>query len=156
MKVIREADGAGLTGSLDTYVWGWSAALRAGNEIIYLLEWLPNPVRFDVTDDTGNRLAPSQLRAWALVNGLWSDRGTFPIAGRPELVDVPKTGSLGTGDFYPVKSLRLEDRDADGLQEVAIELASGDVVWVGWCSASGSWVTKAVGATGLCMTGAGG
>jgi hypothetical protein len=149
MKVIREADGAGLTGSLDTYVWGWSAALREGNEIIYLLEWLPNPVRFDIADDSGNRLAPSQLRAWALVNGLWSDRGTFPIAGRPVLVDVPKTGSLGTGDFYPVKSLWLEDADADDFQDVAIATASG-VVWVGWsCTlwvggscASGSWDAK--------------
>lgn len=142
MKVVRESDGALLTGSADTYVWGWSSSLHPSAETLYLVEALPNPVRFDVKDDGGNRMSPSALRVQALVNGLWDDRGAFPVAGRPVLVDIKKTGALGTGDFFGVKALSLADLDGDGLDEVATATASGTVVWIGWSPSSGSWVTK--------------
>jgi hypothetical protein len=67
MKVLRESDGAGLTGSQDTYVWGWSSALKCGGEVLYLVEFLPNPVRFDIRDSLGVRLPPPQLVVYALV-----------------------------------------------------------------------------------------
>jgi hypothetical protein len=142
MKVVRESDGVGLTGSLDTYIWGWSTALKTGTEALYLVENLPTSVRFNLADEAGNRLAATPLRIRALVNGLWSDRGTFPVAGRPVLLDSPKTGTLGTGDFYGVKTLQLQDRDGDGLMDVAIRNASGATVWVGWSSTSASWTEK--------------
>jgi hypothetical protein len=142
MKVLRESDGTVLTGSADTYVWGWSSSLVSSREILYLVDILPDPVRFDIKDDAGVRIAPSELHVSALVDGRWADRGALPVAGRPVLVDVPKTGALGTGDFYGVKALSLADLDHDGLEEVAISTASGGVVWIGWSSDSGSWVTK--------------
>jgi hypothetical protein len=142
MKVLRESDGALLTGSADTYVWGWSSSLKPDGEILYLVEILPNPVRFDIKDDRGDRLAPPELHVWSLVNGLWADRGTLPIAGRPVLVDLRKTGALGTGDFFGVKALSLTDLDGDGLEEIAIGTPSDAVVWIGWSSSSGSWITK--------------
>jgi hypothetical protein len=142
MKVMRESDGASLTGSQGTYVWGWSTALKAGGEALYLVESLPAQVRFNLKDDAGNRLAPTQLRVYALVNGFWSDRGTMPVAGRPVLLDAPKTGSLGTGDFFAVKMLSLQDRDGDGLQDVAIQTATGSIVWIGWSATASSWVVK--------------
>ncbi|MFN7959874.1 MAG: hypothetical protein U0002_01250 [Thermoanaerobaculia bacterium] len=142
MKVLSEANGGGLTGSLDTYVWGWSTTLRSGGEVLYLVEPTPNPVRFDLKDASGQRLPPQALRVYALVNGLWSARGTFPAAGRPHLLDVPKVGGLGSGDFYPVRQLTLEDRDGDGLQEVLITLADGTDCWIGWSAATASWVVK--------------
>lgn len=142
MKVLRESDGAGLTGSLDTYVWGWSGALKSGGEVLYLVEVFPNPVRYDVKDSQGVRLPPPQLVVYALVGGLWSNRGTFPLAGRPVLLETPKAGTLGTGDFYGVNQLNLADRDADGLQEVQIATAAGGTAWIGWSAAAGEWVIK--------------
>lgn len=142
MKVIRESDGASLTGSQGTYVWGWSTALKTGGETLYLVESLPGVVRFNLKDDAGNRLAPTQLRVYALVNGFWSDRGTLPVAGRPVLLDAPKTGSLGTGDFYGVKTLSLADRDSDGLMDVAVQAADGSIAWIGWSATTSSWIVK--------------
>ncbi len=142
MKVIRESDGAVLTGGQETYVCGWSAALNPGSEVLYLVETFPNPVRFNLKADAGSRLAPQQLRVLALVNGLWSDRGLFPVAGRPVLLDAPKAGSVGTGDSYAVKALNLVDRDSDGLKEVAIQTSGGTTIWIGWSPGSNSWAVK--------------
>lgn len=143
VKVLRESDGVALTASADTYVWGWSRSLHPSGETLYLVELMPNPVRFDVKADNGGaRIAPSALRVRALVNGLWADRGALPVAGRPVLVDLQKTGALGTGDFFGVKALSLADLDGDHLKEVAIAAASDSVVWIGWSANSGSWVTK--------------
>jgi hypothetical protein len=143
MSVKRLSDGAQLTGSLDTYVWGWSTALRPGGEPIYLVEPTPNPVRFDLkTSEGGPRLPAPQLLMRALVGGLWQDRGTFPIAARPAANWLPKIGGLGTGDYTGVRTLLLADRDGDGLSEVDMMRDDGTHAWVGWNATSGTSVVK--------------
>ena len=61
MQARREDTGASVTGSGQTYVWGWSDAILPGGEIAYLVESLPAQVRFDLAD-----VPASQLQVLAL------------------------------------------------------------------------------------------
>ncbi len=133
MQVLRESDGVGLTGSLHTYVWGRSDEILPDGEVVYLVEMLPGSGRFDLADRT-----PSALEVYALVDGLWSSRGNFPLPGRPEIRIETAAGSRGVGAFTYYAELTLEDRDGDGLADV--ELESGD--WVGYSSDLGSFEVK--------------
>jgi len=111
--------------------------------MIYLVEQTPNPMRFDFkTGPGGPRLPAPQLRAWALVNTLWSDRGTFPVAARLAPNYLPRNGSMGTGDYTGIIGLNLMDRDGDGFPEVQRVQDDGTNVWVGWNTTSGGWAVK--------------
>jgi hypothetical protein len=121
MQLFRESDGLSLTGGLHHYVWGWSDQLLPSGEVLYLLELLPGSGRFDLADRS-----PSTLAVYALVEGLWTPRGTFPVVGRPLLQNVPATGNLGTGSFTYISELTLADSDEDGLMEVQLK----DGSWV--------------------------
>jgi hypothetical protein len=131
--VLREGDGSPLTGSQETYVWGWTDALVPGDEVVYLVEVLPGSGAFDLSDRT-----PGTIEARALVDGLWSARGSFPDAGRPRVLAVPAEGSRGVGSYTPFAELSLADRDGDGLVEVERE----DGTFVGWDAATGTFVGK--------------
>jgi hypothetical protein len=123
MQARHRATGASITGSTDSYVWGWSNGLLGTGELTYLVETFAGPVRFDRMD-----VPPSPLSVRALVNGLWADRGTLPLPGPPKLVPVPAAGARGVGSFTAFVELSHRDADADGILE--IELASGE--WVEW------------------------
>ncbi|MEZ4221772.1 MAG: hypothetical protein R3B13_12645 [Polyangiaceae bacterium] len=133
MQVLRESDGSGLTGGQHVYVWGWSSALLPGGEVVYLVENLPGAGAFDLSDR-----APSQLSVLALVGGLFTARGTLPVAGRPVLRTVAPSGARGAGSYTYFAELELADRDGDGLADVHLE--SGD--WVGYSTAKSAFVTK--------------
>lgn len=134
MQVRRVSDGASVTGSQDTYVWGWSDALHPGGERVYLVEVLPASVRFDLVD------APATaMMVWALPgDGLWAPRGQLPVPGRPMIASVPAEGSRGVGSYTTLAELVLEDRDGDGLADV--QLADGS--WAGWSEDAGAYVVK--------------
>ena len=133
MQVMRESDGAVLTGSQTTYVWGWDGALGPGGETLYLVEYLPPVTLWDLSD------APAgQLQVQVLAGGLWSPRGVFPVAGRPKVAAVPPEGWRGSGSSAPYAELSVEDRDGDGLVEVMLE----DGTFVGWDEGSQSFVVK--------------
>lgn len=125
MQVRRLSDGASLTGSLNTYVWGATERLLPSGELVYVVESMPSGARFDVAD-----VPASALHVWALVDGLWSPRGDLPIAGRPRILSVPAEGDVGVGSFSMPTALDLTDTDGDGLAELA--LTSGErVAWDG-------------------------
>jgi hypothetical protein len=134
MQVRRLTDGASVTGSQDTYVWGWSDAVHPGGERVYLVEVLPSSVRFDLVD------APvTAIMVWALPgDGLWSPRGQLPVAGRPMIASVPAEDHRGVGSYTGLAELVLEDRDGDGLEDV--QLADGS--WAGWSDDAGAYVVK--------------
>lgn len=133
MQALREADGGGITGSQGTYVWGWSTTLRPGDETLYLVESLPPTTLWDLSD-----VAPGTMQVLALVGGLWTPRGTFPIAGRPKIALVGAEGARGVGSYTAFAELTAADRDGDGLSEVALE----DGTWVGWDEGSQGFVVK--------------
>ena len=133
MQAWREADGVGLTGSQQTYVWGASDQLLPSGEIVYLVEMLPAVAPFDLSG-----VALSELKVFALIGGLWADRGTFPVAGRPQLRSVPAAGPRGVGSYTSYAELTLADVDGDGNADVEIEAAQ----WVGYDEATESFVAK--------------
>ncbi|MCY1058643.1 hypothetical protein [Nannocystis sp. SCPEA4] len=117
MQVVDERTGQGLTGSQQTYVWGWSDQLVPG-EVVYLVEYLPPKHLWDLSD-----VAPSALQVQALVGGLWQSRGTFPLAGRPKLQQRTPTGPRGAGSYTTLAELTLHPGDPPG-----VELEDGTVV----------------------------
>ena len=133
MQVRAERDGGSRTGSLGTYVWGRSTTLRPEGETLYLVELLSGPGRFDLADR-----APSPLAVYALVSGLWSSRGTFPVAGRPSIRHDSPRGSRGVASYTTFEELTLDDVDDDGLDDV--QLADGR--WIGWSAAAAAFVVK--------------
>ncbi len=133
MEVLREADGLPVTGSLQTYVWGWSTSLRPGGEPLYLVEVFTRDVAFDVSD-----VPPPMLEVRALVNGLWSPRGKFPRAGRPAIHQADGSGARGLGAYSYFAELDLADIDCDGLPEVKLE----DGTWIGWSVTNAMFVIK--------------
>lgn len=133
MQVVREADGAVLTGSQGTYVWGWSGALRPGPAPLYLVEYLPPVTLWDLSD-----VAASPLRVQALAGGLWAAGDLFPVPGRPKLAAVAPEGWRGSGSSAPYAELSAVDRDGDGYLEVELE----DGTFVGWDDATEAFVVK--------------
>lgn len=123
MQVYRRSDGLPLTGSLETYVWGWSDALLPSGERVYLVEYLAGEGRFDLTDR-----AATAMNVWALVDGLWTARGVFPVAGRPALGWESARGATGVGSYTALAQLVTSDADGDGLVDVQLE----DGTLVGW------------------------
>jgi hypothetical protein len=130
MQVFRESDGVVLTGGQYHYVWGWTDRLLPSGEIVYLVEILPESGRFDLADRS-----TSTLEVYALVDGMWSSRGTFPVEGRPLLERSSPTDDLGSGDFTTIAELTLADSDGDGLVEVQLE----DGSWVEWSASAGAF-----------------
>ena len=133
MQLLRVSDGHPLTGGQGHYVWGWSDALLPGGEVVYLLEMLPGEGRFDLADR-----APSPLQAFALVNGIWSSRGVFPVEGRPLMKSTQAIDSLGVGSMTYISELTVADADGDGIQEVALE----DGSWIEWSLGADAFVTQ--------------
>ncbi len=133
MQVRAERDGGSRTGSLNTYVWGRATTLRPGGETLYLVELLPGSGRFDLADR-----APTPLVVYALVAGLWTDRGAFPVAGRVKLRHEAARGARGVGSYTAFEELTLEDVDGDGLDDVQL----ADDRWVGWSAAAAAFVVK--------------
>jgi len=133
MQVLRESDGAGLTGAQELYVWGWTDTVLPGGEIIYLVEQLPGVGAFDLSDRE-----PSELQLWALVGGLFEPRASAPIAGRPRVIAAPPRPDLGQGAFSYAAELTLADRDRDGLDEIQLD----DDQWIGWDNVRGSMIVK--------------
>jgi hypothetical protein len=124
MQVLRESDGVGLTGSLNTYVWGATDRLLPSGEWAYLVEWINEAtVAFDLSDHT-----PGALWVGTLVGGLWQDQGSFPVVGRPRLRSVAAGGARGVGAFSSFAELTLADVDGDGVDEVQLE----DGTWIGF------------------------
>lgn len=130
MKVFREVDGTVLTGGQHHYVWGWTDRLLPSGEVIYLVELLPDSGRFDLDDRSA-----TALEVYALIDGLWSSRGRFPVEGRPSLKSLSPTDDLGVGSFTTVSELTLADSDSDGLVEV--QLVDGS--WVAWSELAGGF-----------------
>jgi hypothetical protein len=135
MQALRLNDGAGLTGSMNTYVWGWSSEVLPSHEIVYFVEQLPGEGAFDLSDRPR-----SPLQVYALVDGLWQSRGTFPVPGRPKMRQGLKRGPIGSGDMMggPIE-LTLHDFDGDGLQDLILEDGK---TWVGYSVDSGKFVVK--------------
>ena len=125
MQVRRVRDGASLTGSLGTYVWGATDRLLPSRELVFVVESMPSGARFDVSD-----VPASAMHVWALVDGLWAARGDLPIVGRPRILTTPASGDVGVGSFADPTALDLTDVDGDGLAELA--LATGErIEWNG-------------------------
>lgn len=133
MMALRESDGQSVTGGLNVYVWGRSDRLTASRETLYLVEQLPGAGYFDLSDR-----AASPLVAYALVGGLFQNRGVFPAAGRPAIRQVSPSGSVGVGSYTYVAELDEQDVDGDGAMEVRMR----DGRWVGWDRATSAWVVK--------------
>ena len=133
MQVLRESDGQGLTGSQGTYIWGTGNRWIEGGEPLYLVEMIPGQKAFDLSDQ-----APSPLRVLALVGGLWQDRGTLPVAGRPQIVQSPGRADLGLGAYSYIAELVRRDIDDDGLDDIALEGG----VWVGYSADEAAFVLK--------------
>lgn len=136
MQARRVTDGSSITGSQRTYVWGRTDRLLPSREIVYLVESLPERTRFDLAD-----VAPTPLQVYALVGGLWTPRGTMPVAGRPVLAQIPAEGPTGVGSFTALAELDLADRDGDGLAEVRIAGPTGDA-WIGWEEGTAAFVPE--------------
>lgn len=133
MQVLRESDGAGLTGGQDVYLWGWSDALHPSGEVVYLVETFDGPGRFDLADR-----APSALRWYTLEKGLFVAQGVAPQGGRPTIARAQPTPSLGQGGSSFSSELNLDDRNADGLMDVELE----DGTWIGWDDATQAVVVR--------------
>jgi hypothetical protein len=133
MQVLRESDGAPLTGSTQSYIWGWSDRIFPGGDVVYLTEVTPSSMRFDFGD-----VAPTPLSMRSLSHGSWVDRGTLPVAGRPRIVYPALGGSRGVGSSTAFTELSLYDIDGDGLLD--FQLVSGG--WAGWSAAQGAWIMK--------------
>ncbi len=133
MQVLRESDGAGLTGGQDVYLWGWSDALHPSGEVVYLVETFDGPGRFDLADR-----APSALRWYTLEEGLFVSQGTAPVEGRPNVLRAQPTPALGQGASSFSSALNLHDRNADGLLDVEFE----DGTWIGWDDATQAVVVR--------------
>jgi hypothetical protein len=133
MIALAAADGTSVTGSVQTYVWGWSDAITPGGEVVYLVESLPASEAFDLSD-----VPPTELNVYALVKGLWTPRGTFPVAGRPKIRSVAEQGSKGMGAYSGYAELTLADVDCDGVRDVQLD----DGTWIGWSKTSGGFAKK--------------
>jgi hypothetical protein len=133
MVALQTADGNSVTGSVQTYVWGKSDALVPGGETVYLVETLPASEAFDLSD-----VPPSKLNVYALVKGLWTTRGLFPVAARPKIRSIPEQGARGMGAYSGYAELTLADVDCDGVQDVQLD----DGTWVGWSKSSSAFVVK--------------
>jgi len=127
MQVVDERTGQGLTGSQQTYVWGWSDQLVPG-ELVYLVEYLPPTTLWDLSD-----VAPGPMQVLQLVDGLWQGRSAFPVAGRPKLRQVTPTGARGVGSYTTLAELTLHPGDPPG-----VELEDGTVV----AHDGGAWVVR--------------
>lgn len=127
MEALGEADGSSVTGGVGNYVWGWTNKMVPGGETLYLVEQLPAEHRFDLSD-----VPAPKLEVRALIKGLWTPRGVFPVAGRPKMVMASAAGARGLGSYSAFAELSLRDVDCDGVPEV--ELADG--TFVGWNGAS--------------------
>jgi hypothetical protein len=97
------------------------------------VELLPGPGQWDLADR-----APSPLAVYALVAGLWTDRGVFPVAGRPMIRHEPARGARGVASYTTFEELTLDDVDGDGFDDV--QLADG--TWVGWSGAASAFVVR--------------
>ncbi|MBL8678660.1 MAG: hypothetical protein JNK05_05820 [Myxococcales bacterium] len=133
MMALRESDGQSVTGGLEVYVWGRSDRLVPSGETIYLVERLPGPGFFDLSDR-----APSALSALSLVRGLFQNRGVFPSNGRPAIRQVSPSGSVGVGSYTYIAELDTQDADGDGLLDVRMR----DGRWIGWDRSTNAWVVK--------------
>ena len=121
MQVIDERTGAGITGSQGTYVWGWSDELLPG-ERVYLVEYLAGPGAWDLSDR-----APSALRVSAISQGLWQDRGSFPVVGRPRMRSEEPGGARGVGSYTVFSALTIHPAQAPN-ELAGVELEDGSVV----------------------------
>jgi len=133
MKLIRESDGITLTGSMDTYIWGWTDQLLPSGDITYLMEFVPEAGRFDLSDREPSRLYVKTLHA-----GHWQHSGRFPVEGRPEILQVAPDGPIGAGSYTYLSELALHDVDSDGLMDVL--MADGN--YVGYSEEEGVFVVK--------------
>lgn len=134
MRVIRESNGATLTGSLNSYIWGKADNFYSTAEPVYLVEILPDSEMFDLSDQPPPKLQARTIGA----NGLWNVLGTFPITGRPLIKKVPPSSSRGLGIGYYYAELTTSDRDEDGFMDV--QLTDGS--WVGYSKTKGTLVVK--------------
>ena len=116
MAALRVDDGRSVTGAANVYVWGWSDRLLPSGETVYLTEVLPDQMRFDLSD-----VEPTPLKYYALVDGLFVDRGTAPVAGRPRLLIPTPPRNTATGGTARLNELSLRDTDCDGVMEVELE-----------------------------------
>lgn len=133
MQVLRESDGLPLTGSQGTYVWGMGMAIAPCADVTYLVEYLPTTTAFDLSD-----APPSTIQVQALTGGLWTSKGTFPVAGRPALRFESASGARGVGSYTAFAELVTMDRDGDGLLEVQLESGT----WVGWSGQDFAFIVK--------------
>jgi len=133
MQVLRESDGLPLTGSQQTYVWGRTSTALPSGEAVYLVEYVLGDGRWDLAD---RELTP--IRVQALVEGLWTERGVFPVAGRPKIRTVVPTGAVGLGSYSFIAELSEQDLDGDGVLEIELD----DGAWVGWDAATQAFVIK--------------
>lgn len=135
MQVLRERDGIPLAESRNVYIWGASRELLPNGEMVYLVESLPQrTVPFDLGEH-----APSPLLIRALNNGQWSERGTLPVARRPNIQLVGGSGSRGCGSYNCFAELVLKDIDGDGIKD--IQMADG--TWIGYSTRERRFIPKA-------------
>lgn len=115
-------------------VGGFENAMCGVSWFVAVLESLPDgPVPFDLREHP-----PGPLLARALSKGMWSERGKFPVAGRPKIRAVPGSGSRGYGSYTYFAELTLEDIDGDGLKD--IQMADG--TWAGYSTDLQGFVKK--------------
>jgi hypothetical protein len=134
-RVLREENGADAAILEHAYVWGRASGIAPGGETLYLAEELPGDGSFDLSDR-----AQPRLRAYALTQGQFLPRASFPGASRPRIQDIGLDGAHGTGDFIGggLRELVLRDVDADGFRDVQLQ----DGSWVGYSAAQQGFVRK--------------
>jgi hypothetical protein len=120
----------------NTYVWGMSNKLLPSSEFVYLAEGSPSDHAFDLSD-----VPHSALKLYALVDGNWTLRGTFPKAGRPKIVLTYPLGRYAV-DYSTSGSrngyAQLVTRHVGGQDEVQLD----DGSWVAFDSQAHKFVLR--------------
>jgi hypothetical protein len=92
------ATGAGLTGSMNTYVWGMSTDLVPSPEPVYFVELLPTNQKVAFWHTLDGSFAKQPLYAFSLVKALWTSRGKVQLSTDPTRVFRPVQRANG----YPI------------------------------------------------------
>jgi hypothetical protein len=133
VEVLREADGAPLFRSANTYVWGWVSGIMPGDDVVYLIESVPGVVPFDRSD--GSRAV---LDARTMTPSGWQRVLRVPVAERPVVSRAQPAGARGAASYTGYSFLRTTDYDRDGLLDVQFN----DGSWVGYSGTVGTLTVK--------------
>lgn len=125
VRVVNETNGTAIASLANRYLWGYSDRLIPGTTV-YLTQAVPAGASFDRP-----AVQTPVLDAYSLSGGVFTFRGSFPVAGRPLIRRVRANGQRGVGSATSFAELTLVDAPAGGVG-VKLDDASGSVVvWNG-------------------------